>query len=34
MAMGIYVVSGFFRFDWGGWLSKKEGKCPAPGEKP
>jgi CDP-diacylglycerol--serine O-phosphatidyltransferase len=34
MAMAIYVVSGFFRFDWGGWLSKKEGECPAPGEKP
>ncbi len=34
MAMGIYVVSGCFRFDWGGWLSKKEGECPAPGEKP
>ncbi|OPZ58108.1 MAG: hypothetical protein BWY88_01101 [Synergistetes bacterium ADurb.Bin520] len=33
MAMAIYVVSGFFRFDWGGWLSKKE-ECPAPGEKP
>ena len=33
LAIGIYVVSGFFRFDWGRWLSKKEEESSASEEK-
>lgn len=33
MAIGIYVVSGFFRFDWGRWLSKEERDNPTSEEK-
>ena len=33
LAIGIYVVSGFFRFDWGRWLSKEERDNPTSEEK-